>query len=150
MPPRMTTRSVGRSTTTPRGGVTGGRVGRGARRTKSAVRRNNETIGELDSQGNDQAQVGSQDSNQGNVRNQNGDAVNDNIQGDVRNIIMELVQDMSGCGDNQKVKYTAGLFVDSRPGSRDAVNPTALGLNGTPVYESERRASLDQPSSLKT
>ncbi|GJW54094.1 hypothetical protein Tco_0098179 [Tanacetum coccineum] len=43
--------------------------------------------------------------------NQNGDAVNDNIQDDVRNIIMEPVQDMSACGDNQKVKYTAGLFI---------------------------------------
>ena len=24
---------------------------------------------------------------------------------------MESVQDMSGCGDNQKVKYTAGSFI---------------------------------------
>nr|GEY00147.1 reverse transcriptase domain-containing protein [Tanacetum cinerariifolium] len=116
MPPRMTTRSACRSTATPRGGGTGGRVG-------------------------------NQGSNQGNGRNQNGDAVNDNIQGDVRNVIvnndrrgctykeflgcnpkeydgkggaivytrwiekMESVQDMSGHGDNQKVKYTAGSFV---------------------------------------
>ncbi|GKE89349.1 hypothetical protein Tco_1566824, partial [Tanacetum coccineum] len=93
------------------------------------------------------AQVGSQGSNQGNGRNQNGNVVNDNIQGDVRNVIvnndrkgctykqflacnskeydgkggaivytcwikkMESVQDMSGCEDNQKVKYTAGSFV---------------------------------------
>ncbi|GKB57107.1 putative reverse transcriptase domain-containing protein [Tanacetum coccineum] len=92
------------------------------------------------------AQVGNQGSNQGNPRNQNGDAVNDNIQGDVRNVIvnnnrrgctykeflacnpkeydgkggaiytcwiekMESVQDMSGCEENQKVKYTAGSFV---------------------------------------
>ncbi|GKD13453.1 hypothetical protein Tco_1197860 [Tanacetum coccineum] len=93
------------------------------------------------------AQVGSQGSDQGNGRNQNGDAVNDNIQGDVRNVIenndrrgctykeflacnpkeydgkggaivytrwiekMESVQDMSGCRDNQKVKYTARSFV---------------------------------------
>ncbi|GJZ47177.1 putative reverse transcriptase domain-containing protein, partial [Tanacetum coccineum] len=127
---------VGRSTTAPRGGVTGGQVGRGAKRTKSAVRRNNETIGELNGQGNDRgvkenrgvggvpdfstiiapqfqnllptllAQVGSRDSNQGNGGNQNGDAANDNIQGDVRNVI-----DMSGCEDNQKVKYIAGSFV---------------------------------------
>ncbi|GJU95516.1 hypothetical protein Tco_1320272 [Tanacetum coccineum] len=79
----------------------GGRVGRGARRTRATVRRNNETIGELDGQGNDQgvevdrAQVGSQDSNQVNSRNQNGDAVNDNIQGDVRNIIVS--NDRRGC-----------------------------------------------------
>ncbi|GJR50773.1 hypothetical protein Tco_1401294 [Tanacetum coccineum] len=125
----------------------GGRVGRGARRTREPVRRNNETIGELDGQGNDLAQVGNQGNNQRNNRNQNGDAVNDNIQDDVRNVIMnkdqrgctykellacnpkeydgkggaivytrwiekmESVQDMSGCGNNQKVKYTVGSFV---------------------------------------
>ncbi|GJS91448.1 hypothetical protein Tco_0774084 [Tanacetum coccineum] len=93
------------------------------------------------------AQVGNQGRNLGNGRNQNGDAVNDNIQGDVRNVIenddrrgctykeflacnlkeydgkggaivythwiekIESVQDMSGCKDNQKVKYIAGSFV---------------------------------------
>ncbi|GJT10436.1 hypothetical protein Tco_0857478 [Tanacetum coccineum] len=94
------------------------------------------------------AQLGNHGNNQGNNRNQSGNSVNDNIQGDVRSVIMnngqrvcsykkflacnlkeydgkggaivythwiekmELVQDMSGCGDNQKVKYTAGSFVD--------------------------------------
>ncbi|GJY65903.1 reverse transcriptase domain-containing protein [Tanacetum coccineum] len=93
------------------------------------------------------AQVGDQGRNQRNGRNQNSDAVNDNIWGNVRNVIenndcrgctykeflacnpkeydgkggaivytrwikkMESVQDMSGCRDNQKVKYTAGSFV---------------------------------------
>ncbi|GKA65660.1 hypothetical protein Tco_0765367 [Tanacetum coccineum] len=125
MSPRMTTRSAGRSTTAPRGRGTGERVDRGARRTREPVRRNNETIGELDGQGNDRgvganrgvdgvldfstiiaqqlqnllptllAQVGSQGSNQGNGRNQNGDAVNDNIQGDVRNVIAN--KDRRGC-----------------------------------------------------
>ncbi|GKD82245.1 hypothetical protein Tco_1349084, partial [Tanacetum coccineum] len=45
----------------PRGGRTGRRTGRGG---------------------------GNQGSNQGNPRNQNGDTVNDNIQGDVRNVIV--------------------------------------------------------------
>ncbi|GJR90545.1 putative reverse transcriptase domain-containing protein [Tanacetum coccineum] len=94
------------------------------------------------------AQVGDQGIGQGNGRNQNGDAINDNIRGHVRNVIenndhrgytykeflacnpkeydgkggaivytrwiekMESVQDMSGCRDNQKVKYTAGSFVE--------------------------------------
>ncbi|GJZ48229.1 reverse transcriptase domain-containing protein [Tanacetum coccineum] len=93
------------------------------------------------------AEVGDQGIDQGNGRNQNGDAINDNIWGDVRNVIenndrrgctykeffacnpkeydgkggvvvyprwvkkMELVQDMIGCEDNQKVKYIAGSFV---------------------------------------
>nr|GEV75117.1 retrovirus-related Pol polyprotein from transposon TNT 1-94 [Tanacetum cinerariifolium] len=53
IPPRITTRSASQSTVAPQGGRTGGRVGRGARRTKEPVRRNNETIGKLDGQGND-------------------------------------------------------------------------------------------------
>ncbi|GJZ13954.1 reverse transcriptase domain-containing protein [Tanacetum coccineum] len=60
------------------------------------------------------AQVGDQGRGQWNGRNQNGDSINDNIRGDVRNVIEnndQSVQDMSGCGDNQKVKYTAGSFV---------------------------------------
>ncbi|GJU69744.1 reverse transcriptase domain-containing protein [Tanacetum coccineum] len=91
------------------------------------------TIGELDGQGNDQgveanggvgrvlnfstiiaqqlqnllpallAQVGSQDSNQGNGRNQNGDAINDNIQGDVRNVIMN--NDRRGCTYKKFLAY---------------------------------------------
>ncbi|GKA89384.1 putative reverse transcriptase domain-containing protein, partial [Tanacetum coccineum] len=66
------------------------------------------------------AQVGDQGRGQGNGRNQNGDAVNDNIRGDVRRCYsvypldekIESVQDMSGCKDSQKVKYTTGSFVD--------------------------------------
>ncbi|GJX39699.1 putative reverse transcriptase domain-containing protein [Tanacetum coccineum] len=89
------------------------------------------------------AQVG----NQGNVGNQNGNVVNENVQENVENVIVngnrvgcsykellacnpkeydgkggavvlthwiekiESVQDMSGCSVDQKVKYTAGLFV---------------------------------------
>ncbi|GKF14572.1 hypothetical protein Tco_0056034, partial [Tanacetum coccineum] len=103
-------------------------------------------VGGQDSEVND-AQVGDQGRGQGNGRNQNGDVINENIWGDVRNVIknndhrgctykeflacnpkeydgkggvivytnwiekMESVQDMSGCRDNQKVKYTAGSFV---------------------------------------
>ncbi|GKC43524.1 hypothetical protein Tco_1061246, partial [Tanacetum coccineum] len=72
--------------------------------------------GGIDEQGG-QAQVGNQGYNQGNDRNQNGNAVNDNIQGDVRNVIMNngrrgcSYKVIIGCGDDQKVKYTAGLFV---------------------------------------
>nr|GEV90064.1 reverse transcriptase domain-containing protein [Tanacetum cinerariifolium] len=79
------------------------------------------------------------DQTSGDARNQKGDVVNDNIQGDLSRgctykeflacnpkeydgkggaIVytrwiekMESVQDMRGCRDSQKVKYTAGLFV---------------------------------------
>ncbi|GJW85728.1 reverse transcriptase domain-containing protein, partial [Tanacetum coccineum] len=58
MPPTMTTRSAGRSTAAPRGGGTGGQAGRGGGRTR------------------------------GEQWNQNGNAINENIQGDVRNVIV--------------------------------------------------------------
>ncbi|GKB33584.1 putative reverse transcriptase domain-containing protein [Tanacetum coccineum] len=60
-------------------------------------------------------------SNQGNVGNQNGNVVNENVQENVGNggvVVlthsiekMESVHDMSGCSIDQKVKYTAGSFV---------------------------------------
>ncbi|GJY14678.1 hypothetical protein Tco_0385100 [Tanacetum coccineum] len=64
-------------------------------------------------------------SNRGNVRNQNGNVVNENVQENVGNVLangnwvvltrwiekMENVQDMSGCSNDQKVKYTVGSFV---------------------------------------
>ncbi|GKE95185.1 reverse transcriptase domain-containing protein [Tanacetum coccineum] len=132
MPPNMMTRSAGRPAALSRGEGTGGQAGRGGGRTGG--RFGDQGNGRIDGQG-DQvggqgsevndgvdgvpdfstiitqqlrnllptivAQVGDQGRGQGNGRNQNGDAINDNIRGD----------DMSGCGDNQKVKYTAGSFV---------------------------------------
>ncbi|GJT82725.1 hypothetical protein Tco_1057067 [Tanacetum coccineum] len=154
MSPRVMTRSAGRPTTASRRGGTGGRAGRGGGRTESQS--GDQGNGRNDGQGGQQlrnllptiiSQVGDQGRGQGNGRNQNGDAINDNIRGDVRNVIenndhrgctykeflacnpkeydgkggavvytrwiekMESVQDMSGCEDNQKVKYTAGSFV---------------------------------------
>nr|GEV54279.1 hypothetical protein [Tanacetum cinerariifolium] len=85
MPPRMTTRSVGRPAAASRGGKTGGRAGRGGGRTRG--RSGDQGDGMIDGQG---AQVGDQGSKIEKT---------------------ESVQDMSGCRDNQKVKYTAGSFV---------------------------------------
>ncbi|GJU73112.1 putative nucleotidyltransferase, ribonuclease H [Tanacetum coccineum] len=64
-------------------------------------------------------------SNRGNVGNQNGNVVNENVQENIGNVIvngnrivltrwiktMEFVHDMSGCSIDQKLKYTASLFV---------------------------------------
>ncbi|GKC10438.1 reverse transcriptase domain-containing protein, partial [Tanacetum coccineum] len=63
-------------------------------------------------------------SNQGNVGNQNGNVVNENVQENVGNVIVngnqfllvrlrkwKYVHDMSGCSIDQKVKYTVGSFV---------------------------------------
>ncbi|GKB75135.1 putative reverse transcriptase domain-containing protein [Tanacetum coccineum] len=103
MPPRMTTRSAGRATTAPRGGRTGRRTGRGGGRTRG--RSGDQGNGRIDGQGGQvgsqggqvggQAQVGNQGRNQRNGRNQNSDAVNDNIWGNVRNVIEN--NDCRGC-----------------------------------------------------
>ncbi|GJW04007.1 putative reverse transcriptase domain-containing protein [Tanacetum coccineum] len=111
MLPRMTIQSVGRVIAAPRGGRTGGWTGRGGGRTR----------GQSGDQGNEVnygvegvpgfstiiaqqlqnllptivAQVGDQGRNQGNDRDQNGDAVNDNIRGDVRNVTEN--NDHRGC-----------------------------------------------------
>ncbi|GKC10485.1 hypothetical protein Tco_1007267 [Tanacetum coccineum] len=58
-------------------------------------------------------------SNRGNVGNQNGNVVNENVQENIGNVIvngnqiekMENIHDMSGCSNDQKVKYTTGSFV---------------------------------------
>ncbi|GJX39429.1 putative reverse transcriptase domain-containing protein, partial [Tanacetum coccineum] len=87
---------AGRATIAPRGGRTGGRTGRGGGRTRG--RFGDQGNGRLDGQGGQvggQAQVGDQGSNLRNGRNQNGDAVNDNIRGDVKNVIEN--NDRMGC-----------------------------------------------------
>ncbi|GJU59587.1 putative reverse transcriptase domain-containing protein [Tanacetum coccineum] len=138
--------SAVRPATASRGGGTGGRADRGGGRTRG--RSGNQGDGRIDGQGGQQlqnllpiivAQVGDQCRGQENGRNQKGNAVNDNIRGDVSKgctykefltcnpkkydgkggaIVytrwiekMESVQDMSGCRDSQKVKYTVGSFV---------------------------------------
>ncbi|GJW63147.1 putative reverse transcriptase domain-containing protein [Tanacetum coccineum] len=97
MPPRMRTRSAGRPVAESRGGGTGERVGRGGR-GRGPKGGNDERVDELNGQRNDQgeganrnnllpailAQVG----NQGNVGNQNGNVVNENVQENVRNVLV--------------------------------------------------------------
>ncbi|GJT11108.1 putative reverse transcriptase domain-containing protein, partial [Tanacetum coccineum] len=131
--------------------------GRGPRRG------NDECVDELNGQGNDQGMganwgieganrnvdgVNRGVGNQGNVGDQNGNLVNENVQENVRNVLvngnrvgcsykeflacnpkeydgqggvvvltrwiekMESVQDMSGCSIDQKVKFTAGSFME--------------------------------------
>ncbi|GJY99984.1 putative reverse transcriptase domain-containing protein, partial [Tanacetum coccineum] len=137
-------RIAGRATAVPQG-RTGGLTGRGGGRTIGQF--GDQGNGGIDGQGGQVGGQGNQGSKLGNGRNQNDNAINDNIRGDVRNAIknddckgctykeilacnlkeydgkggaivytrwiekMESVQDMSGCRDNQKVKYTAGSFV---------------------------------------
>ncbi|GKA75350.1 hypothetical protein Tco_0781728 [Tanacetum coccineum] len=106
MSPRMTTRSVDRLAAASRGGVTGGRAGRSGGRTggRSGDQGNGRNEGHGGQVGGRDgqnllptivAQVCGQGGGQGNGSNQNGDAVNDNIRGDVGNVLKN--NDRRGC-----------------------------------------------------
>ncbi|GKB61980.1 hypothetical protein Tco_0918166 [Tanacetum coccineum] len=97
MPPRVMTRSASRPVAESRGGGTGVRVGRGGERGRGPREGNDERVDDLNGQENDQglelignllpvmlAQVG----NQGNVGNQNGNVVNENVQENVGNVLV--------------------------------------------------------------
>nr|GEV60589.1 retrotransposon protein, putative, Ty3-gypsy subclass [Tanacetum cinerariifolium] len=95
MPPRVMTRSAGRPAVESLGEGIGIRVGRGGR-------------GRIPKEG----QVG----NQGNVRNQNGNVVNENVQENGGVVVltqwiekMEIVQEMSGCSVDQKNHAMVGV-----------------------------------------
>ncbi|GJS67390.1 hypothetical protein Tco_0681954 [Tanacetum coccineum] len=154
MSPRVMTRSASWPVAESRGGGTGERVGRGGRGRRPR-KGNDERVDDLNGRGNDQGLranrgvegVNGKVGNQGNVGNQNGNVVNENVQENVRNVLvngnqvgcsykeflacnpkeydgkggvvvltrwiekMEYVHDMSGCSNDQKVKYTAGSFM---------------------------------------
>ncbi|GKB19431.1 hypothetical protein Tco_0853354 [Tanacetum coccineum] len=141
MPPRMMTQSTGRSTATPRGGRMGGRTGRGGGRTGEPTGRAGGRTGDQDGQGGDR---GNHASNiQGDVRNvsmNNGRggcsykeflACNPKDYDGNGGVIvytrwtekMESVHDMSGCGYNQKVKYTVGSFIDFKALMKEELYP---------------------------
>ncbi|GJV10582.1 putative reverse transcriptase domain-containing protein [Tanacetum coccineum] len=137
MSPRMRTRSAGRPAVESLGGGTDVRVGRG-RRGRRPREGNDEHVDELNGQGNDQglgANEGVERVN-GNVKGANGGApdfstiiaqqlqtllpsmLDQEYDGKGGAIVltrwiekMENVQDMSGCSNDQKVKYIAGSFV---------------------------------------
>ncbi|GJT49721.1 hypothetical protein Tco_0975878 [Tanacetum coccineum] len=117
MPPRMRTRSAGRPAAESLGGGTGVQVGRGGR-GKRPSKGNDERVEDLNGQGNDQG-LGAN----GGVEGVNGNVEEAN-RGERWECVskwqlvltrwiekMENVQDMSGCSNDQKVKYTAGSFM---------------------------------------
>ncbi|GKB43419.1 reverse transcriptase domain-containing protein [Tanacetum coccineum] len=152
----MMTRSAGRLLHATQGGETGGRVGRGSRRTREPVRRNNETIHELDGQGNDEnllptflAQVGSQGSNQGNGRNQNGDAINDNIQADSITVGDEedgVSQDLSGYWGYKRFHELARLVPHLVTPKNKRIERMKAIRNGSLKKNTENRGNDGEPS----
>ncbi|GJX95015.1 putative reverse transcriptase domain-containing protein [Tanacetum coccineum] len=128
MPPRMTTRSAGLPAAASQGGGTGRRANRGDGRTGS--RSSDQGSGRNDGKVAKHlrnllptivAQVGDQGRGQRNGRIKTamssmttseamlGMSLRTTTKGVIEKI--ELVQDMSGCEVNQKVKYTAGSFI---------------------------------------
>ncbi|GJT30573.1 reverse transcriptase domain-containing protein [Tanacetum coccineum] len=157
-PFRMRTRSAGQPAAESLGRGTGEQVGRGGR-GRIPREGNDERVERANGGAPDFSMIIAQQlqnllpamlaqvSNRGNVGNQNGNVVNENVQENVGNVLvngnrvgcsykeflacnpkeydgkggvvvltrwiekMENVQDMSGCSNDQKVKYTAGSFV---------------------------------------
>ncbi|GJX68714.1 putative reverse transcriptase domain-containing protein [Tanacetum coccineum] len=123
MPQRMRTRSAGRPVAESRGGGTGERVGR-CGRGRGPRRDNDERVDELNGQGYDQGEGAN-----GNVEGVNRDVGGASefstiiaqqlqnllpvilAQENVRNVLVNGNQDMSGCSNDQKVKYIVGSFV---------------------------------------
>nr|GEX75755.1 hypothetical protein [Tanacetum cinerariifolium] len=122
MLPRMMTQSAGGATIAPRGGRTGGQTSRGGGRTR----------GRSGDQGNGRvpdfstiiaqqlqnllltilAQVGNQGNNQGDDRNQNGNVVNDNMQGlAMLRILIDLMSWLEPMTIQKAVKI-AGTLID--------------------------------------
>nr|GEV24496.1 putative reverse transcriptase domain-containing protein [Tanacetum cinerariifolium] len=110
------TRNAGWPAAAPRGWGTGRRVGKGGRIVREPTRRNVEPTGEPEGQGNDQAQVGNQGSNQGDNRNQSSTVINDNIWGDVRNVIE----------NNDRRVCTYKKFLACNPKEYDATKPMTI------------------------
>ncbi|GJU94080.1 hypothetical protein Tco_1318836 [Tanacetum coccineum] len=110
MPPRMRTQSAGQPAAESLGGGTGERVSSGGRGTRPREG-NDEPVDELNGQGNDQGMGAN-----GGVEGVNGNVERANGGGAV--VLthwiekMESVHDMSGYSIDQKLKYTAGSFVD--------------------------------------
>ncbi|GKE64298.1 hypothetical protein Tco_1518459, partial [Tanacetum coccineum] len=95
MLPRIRTRSAGRPSAESLRGGTGERVGKGGR-GRRPMEGNDERVDKLNSQGNNQGigdnrgveGVNWSVSNRGNVGNQNGNVVNENVQENVGNVIV--------------------------------------------------------------
>nr|GFA08103.1 reverse transcriptase domain-containing protein [Tanacetum cinerariifolium] len=96
-------------------GGTGGRAGRGSGRTGSrSINLGNDRI---DGQGGLVDSQGDQSRGQRNGKNQNGDAINDNIQGDVRNVIEN--NNRRGCTYKESLACNPKEY--ERKGGREAV-----------------------------
>nr|GEX19744.1 reverse transcriptase domain-containing protein [Tanacetum cinerariifolium] len=109
MPPRLRTQSVGWPNAKSRGGGTGERVGKGGGRGRRPREGNDERVNDLNGQGNNQGCSYKEflACNPKECDGKEGDVV---ITRWIEKI--ENVQDMSGCSIDQKVKYTAGSFME--------------------------------------
>nr|GEX22050.1 putative reverse transcriptase domain-containing protein [Tanacetum cinerariifolium] len=174
IPLTMTTRSAGQPAAASRGGGTDRRVGCGGGRTRGRSgdqgnSRDDGLGGQVGGQGSE-VNGGDQGRGQGDGRNQNDDAVNDNIRGDVSRgctykeflacnlkeydgkggaIVytrwiekMESFHDMRGCRDSQRAKYTAGPFVGMVAATEPKTIQKAVQIAGTLTDEALKNGTI--------
>ncbi|GJX81039.1 hypothetical protein Tco_0329188 [Tanacetum coccineum] len=151
MPPRMRTQSDGRPVAESRGGGTGERVGRGGR-VRGHMGGNDKRVDELNGQMNDQGVGanggikgvnrnvegvnGAQVDNQGNVGSQNGNVVNENIQENVRNVLVN-----SNRADNAMYTdrfHELGMVAATEPKTMQK----AMQISGALIDEAVRNGSI--------
>nr|GEU79514.1 hypothetical protein [Tanacetum cinerariifolium] len=111
MPPRVMTQSAGRPAVVSLGGGTGVRVGKGGRGRRPREG-NDERVDDLNGQGNNQG-CSYKEFLACNRKEYDGKGCTVVLTRWIEK--MESVQDMSGCSNEQKVKYIAGLFVEFCP-----------------------------------
>nr|GEY92950.1 retrotransposon protein, putative, Ty3-gypsy subclass [Tanacetum cinerariifolium] len=150
MPPTMMTRSDGRPTAASRGGGTGGRadIGGGTTRGRSGDQGNGREDGLGSQVGGQGSEVndGDQGRGQGKGRNQNGDAVNDNIRGDVSRGC--IYKDFLACNP----KEYDGMVATTKPKTIQKAMQIAGTLtdealrNGTIKKNPEKKGNVGEPS----
>ncbi|GJT49305.1 putative reverse transcriptase domain-containing protein [Tanacetum coccineum] len=130
MPPRIITQSAGRPAAESRGGGTGGRAGRGGGRMREPRRRNVNPTREPEGPGDVSNFVVNND-RRGCTYKEFLACNPKEYDGKGGAIVftrwiekMESVQDMSGCGNNQKVKYIVGSFEDFKTLMREEFCPS--------------------------
>nr|GEX61692.1 hypothetical protein [Tanacetum cinerariifolium] len=146
MPSTMTTRSAGRPAAASRGGGTGGRAGSGGRTGGRSGDQGNGRDEGLCGQVGGQAQVSDQGRGQGNSRNQNGDAVNDKIQGDVSRGC--TYKEFLACNPKEydgMVTATEPKTIQKAVQISDTLTDEAL-RNGTIKKNLEKRGNVEEPS----
>ncbi|GJR85113.1 putative reverse transcriptase domain-containing protein [Tanacetum coccineum] len=155
MPLRMRTRSAGRPAAESLGGGTGERVGRGGRGRRPREG-NDEHVDELNGQGNYQ---GLRVSNRGNVGNQNGNVVNENVQENIGNVIVNgnrvgcSYKEFLACNpkeyDGKEGDVVLTRWIDKMESVHDMNRGFFEAVRNRSIKKIEKRGNVGEPSKDK-